>query len=227
VETRPAGTPATVVPGGGRWGIEGGASLMQRELARRRAGLGLTANWNWRAGGTDAQIGYSSYAQPGDGSFHVGYEVSAGFLSDLVQRRVAAGEPAEAAITEVLRGSVEGWYGWVDAAGPPRAGMTERMRAKLGGGWTPAEGMLTWALSHAMDDRTRSDVFQDRAFKDVGQVAQEGWGWAPHAEVSEGSGAHSAKRLYGSPGFFTVLGGGAFHVTANRDGVQWMIARVK
>ena len=87
--------------------------------------------------------------------------------------------------------------------------------------------MLTWALSHAMDDQTRSDVFQDRAFKDVGQVDPGEWGWSPHAEVGEGSGAHSAKRLYGSAGFYTVVGGGAFHLRADRDGVRWMIGRVR
>ncbi|HEU4452430.1 MAG TPA: hypothetical protein VFR81_05190 [Longimicrobium sp.] len=226
-DTRPAGTPAAVLPGGGRWGIEGGASLMQRELYRRQAGLGLTTNFDWRAATDDAQMGYANYAQPGDGSFHEAYGVSAGLLNDLVVRRTRAGEPLETAITEVLRGAVEGWYGWVGAEGPPRAGMTERTRAKLGGGWSPAEGMLTWALSHAMDDRTRSDVFQDRAFKDVGEVYEGEWGWAPHAEVGAGSGASSAKRLYGSAGFYTVVGGGAFHVSANREGVRWMIGRVK
>ncbi len=113
------------------------------------------------------------------------------------------------------------------AEGPPRAGMTDRMRARLGAGWSPAEGLLTWALSHRMDDRTHSDVFQDRAFKDVGAVDPGEWGWSPHAEVSRSSGAHSAKRLYGSPGFFAVVGGGAFHVSADREGVRWMIARVK
>jgi hypothetical protein len=225
--TRPAGTPASISAGGSKWGVEGGASLMQLELLRRQAGHSLTANWEWRTPTSDADIGYASFAQPGDGSFNVGYDVTAAFLTDLVQRRVSAGDPLETAIAEVSRGAIEGWFGWVGPEGPPRTGMAERMRARLGAGWTPAEGLLTWAISHAMDDRTRGDVFQNRAFHEVSVRFNGESGWQPHAEVAKSSGATSVKRLYGSPGFFTVIGGGAFRLTADRDGVRWMIARVK
>jgi hypothetical protein len=71
-------------------------------------------------------------------------------LRDLQARLVAAGMPREAAMAEVSRGAVEGWYG-ADGEGGASAGLAGRMRARLGPAWDPAarrgESVLSAASS--------------------------------------------------------------------------------
>ncbi|HEX8695286.1 MAG TPA: hypothetical protein VF746_22940 [Longimicrobium sp.] len=220
-------TPPSTSAGAARWGVEGGATLMQRELARRQAGIGATANYDWVSpGGTEVEEWYKRFAQPGRGELTAGYSAAAGFMMDLAQRRTAAGEGLDAALEEVMRGSIEGWFG--HAVQGDFTGLAARMRSRLGSGWEPAEAVLQWTLSHAADDRTPSATFQNRAFRDAWNV-QGGLGWEPHGTLAAGSGAwFEEKRLYGSSGFAYLAGrGGVYHLTAGVDGVRWMIVRIR
>jgi hypothetical protein len=229
--SRPQGQRVSAAAGAARWGIEGGAALMQRELVRRQAGVSPTANYDWKSPeGSEAHRWYTVFAQPGDGSLTTGYSAGAGFLADLIARRMAAGDGVDAAVREVSRGAVEGWFGW---AAPQqtvaRTGLAARMRGRLGGGWEPEEALFAWTFGHALDDRTGSRQFQDRAFRDVWNVSEGEYGWREHALLAAGDGRRvEVKRQYGSPGYFTLAGGGgAFQLTASVPGVRWMIARAR
>ena len=226
--SRPAGEPVTPHLGAAVWGIEGGATFMQRELARRQAGVSPTANYDWlNPGATEAETWYANFAPPADGTFTNGYSAAAGFLAHLAGRRIAAGESVDAAVAAVSRGAVEGWYGHVRPGAAAWTGLTARMRARLGGGWEPTDALLGWTLSHAMDDRTPSAMYQDAAFLGASRIRPPGYGWAPHATLAAGSGAQAeVRRAHGSPGYFELSGRGAFHLTAP-EGVRWMVARVR
>lgn len=227
--SRPAGSGVTPAAGSTRWGIEGGAALMQRELARRQAGQSLTANFDWRAPGPgDAGRWYAIFAQPGDGSFSSGYSESEDFLAHLVSRRTASGEGADQAVAAVMRGAAEGWHGWTFAGQPRRAGLVSRMRQRLGGAWDPTEALLTWTLGYALDDRTESSRLQVPGFREASNVDPGEYGWRSHGQLAPGPGAPlEAKREYGAAGYFAVSGSGALHLTANVEGVRWMLARAR
>jgi hypothetical protein len=217
----------TVTPGGARWGVEGGAALMERELARRVAGISPTANYDWRSPGPrDTEQWYALFAQPGDGSFSQGYYVSAGFMADLAGRLAAAGQPQDSAVAQVERGAVEGWYGWAGPGEGQRTGLAARMRARLGAAWDPGDALQTWTLSHVLDDRTPSPVYQAPAFRDVWNL-QGTTGWAAHATVSPGGSGWAVKRQYGAAGYFYLAGGGTYRVRATTPGVRWMVARIR
>lgn len=226
--TRPEGARVTPAAGGTIWSIEGGAALMQRELVRRQAGQSLTSNFDWRApAATDAARWYSIFAQPNDGSFSDGYTESEDFMADLVGRVAARGRTPDQAVTEVMRGSLEGWYGWALAQQPRRAGLVERMRPILGSGWEPSDALLTWTLSRAADDRTPSEVLQTPTFRDVWDVRSGEYGWTAHASLAPGSGDVAAKRAYSSAGYFYLSGAGPLSLTSSVDGVRWMLARIR
>lgn len=224
--TRPAGGQSTGAAGAARWGVEGGAAVMQNELVRRQAGHGFTANWDWREPVSLADQWYAVFAQAGDGTFSAGYGNSMAFMTDLVRRLEDDGMSHDAALREVLLGGAEGWHGW-SWGGQRRRGLVSRMRDRFGNGWDPAEAMLTWTLAHALDDAVGGSTFQDRQFLRSWDVPPENpIGWHPHAVVSVGDGADvQAKRMHGSTGYFRIAGrGGVYHLRGG-EGVRWMIAR--
>jgi hypothetical protein len=230
-ETRPAGEDASASAGRTFWGVEGGALLLERELARRQAGISLTANYDWlNPGAREVERWYALYATRSN-EFTRGYQGSAPFLAQLVSRLVATGETVDAAVAEVSRGAVEGWYGHVHPGRAPRRGMTARMQARLGSGWNPADALLTWTLSHALDDRSSNPLFQDPAFLELGRIPPggwpDGWGGAPHGTLTAGEGGTvEMLRRYGSVGYFELGGGGAFHLFGE-PGIRWAVARAR
>lgn len=226
--TRLPGAPVVPASGAARWGVEGGASVAQVEMMRRWGGIAPLSNFDWRAASPQAEVRYYGlFAAPG-GSLTDGYGPAASFILDLAARRAKRGEGYEAALSAVLRGSIEGWYGhgWDTRV---RDGLVARMRARFGDGWDPAEGLLTWMLSQAVDDRTESGTFQDFNYLDVSEPGPgTGRGWFPDAEVAMGEGGRfEVRRAYGSPGFFRITGGGALHLSGGVAGVRWMIVRSK
>ena len=212
-----------------RWGVEGGANLLSYETIRRAAGMPLAGNHDFRnPGATPFQRYHAVRAQHGDGELTGGYEAANGFLRDLVIRRVQAGEAVDDAVREVSRGAVEGWFG-IDVYGSRRQGLTQRMQARISG-WEPVEAALTWTLSHAGDDRTNNPLYQDRAWLQIWRLAEDGYGWAPHAVLQGGQSGYAAVRAYGSPGYFYLHDTGAgvsFRVTATVENVRWRVLRVK
>lgn len=222
--TRPPGTPPTTTGGAAIWAIEGGASLMEVEMARRIAGVPWAANWDFRNASSVGQLFYAQFAFPGRGAFVDGYARPASFLRDMVQRRVRTGEPVDDALAQVMRGAIEGWFGHVDA-GTERAGLSARMRP-IFPAWQPADALLAWTLSHAADDVTPSPTYQDDAFLRVWDNAG-GDGWGPAARVSPGSAPVTVIQDPESAGYFEMSGGGTYALRSRSSGVRWMIVRLR
>ncbi|HET7232738.1 MAG TPA: hypothetical protein VFJ16_22190 [Longimicrobium sp.] len=223
--TRPAGGPPTVHAGAARWAIEGGATLMQAELARRLAGIGWAANWDFRNAQSPGQQFYTRFALTGPGAFVLGYSTPAGFMRDLAERRVRHGEAVDDALAAVMRGAIEGWFGH-GPTNTDRTGLTARMKAFLGADWEPGDAMLTWTLSHAADDRTSSSTFQDAGFLRVWDSADAG-AWTAAAVVQPGAPPVTLSQDRESTGFLELAGGGTYALGSSVEGVRWMIVRVR
>jgi hypothetical protein len=211
-----------------RWAMEGTANLIATEHVRRRAGIGLLANWDWRccpAGSPNGQYAQPARAQAG--RFLDGYDQSATFLADLVQRRVLEGQDTTAAFRDVALGAVEGWYGF-DMGGLRRTGLVARQQQASGGAWDPAAALLTWTISQALDDRTDSAVYQNRAYLSVSDGPGR-LGWKPHATIGPGQ-AQAVRVQGGSTGWIELEpgpGGAAFTVVASSPHIAWRLARVR
>ncbi|HET7464375.1 MAG TPA: hypothetical protein VFJ82_24160 [Longimicrobium sp.] len=223
--TRPAAAPPTLHAGAARWAIEGGATLMQAEFARRLAGISWASNWDFRNPNGTAQAFYSRFAFTGTGPFVGGYSPPAGFMRDLAERRVRRGEAVDDALAAVMRGAIEGWYGHGPSA-TDRPGLAARMRSALGGDWDPADAMLTWTLSHAADDRTSSGTFQDAAFLRAWDTTDPG-AWPAAGTLAPGSAPVTLAQERESTHWFELAGGGTYAVSSTVDGVQWMLVRMK
>lgn len=226
--TRSAGVQQTP-SGTGLWGVEGGANFISYEFIRRAGDMPLAGNYDFHAPGPDFLARYYAWrAQPGFGELTAGYDHAMGFFRDLVIRRVQRGESVDAAVREVSRGGIEGWFG-VDQAGSRRRGLTARMRERIGG-WEPRDALLTWALSHAGDDLTDNPLYQDRASLRVWNSAEVDYGWFPEAVLQGGEGSVSGETLFGSPGYFLLRDTGAgvsVRLTAGVPGVQWRVLRIR
>jgi hypothetical protein len=214
--------------GAARWGIEGGAALVESETLRRAAGLPLQGNLDYGVTPrSELESWVYRHAGTRDASLAVGYHSTAPFLRDLAMRRVAAGDGVEVAFREVLRGAVEGWYG-VAVEGARRPGLTERMRARFSG-WEPVDGVLTWALSAAADDRVANSIYQDRTWLQTGDWERRGRGWAYDLLVQAGSGASQrVTRHVGSAGYLLIRapsGRVELALTAP-ESVRWKLLRV-
>ena len=230
--TRPAGA-AESAAGATFWGVEGGADLVSFETVRRAAGVPLAANFDALAAsaGTPAERRLGQWGQPGMGILSDGYANSAGFLRILAAQRVAAGEPVDQAVGEVLRGASDGWYGF-DSYGSRRTGLAERMRARLGAEWSPEEALLDWALAHGADDRTSNARFQDPTFRRVSGLPPSIFGaWRPMTTLSGNTSTYStaAPRGYGSSHYLFLQGSGEILFSAASDvpGLRWKIVRVE
>ncbi|HEX6372650.1 MAG TPA: hypothetical protein VF006_27265 [Longimicrobium sp.] len=211
-----------------RWSVEGGADFVAMDLVRRFLNVG--ANWKWSENLDPSKAGVIFALEPFDarGRLTWGYYDASSLLRDLQSRLVAAGMPREAAMAEVSRGAVEGWYG-ADGEGGASAGLVGRMRARLGAAWDPAAAVLLWTASQAADDQTSSTALANPTYYGVGGDGR--YGWKPAAEVRAGSGQGAA---------VTQVAGGSFYVRIKgaRDGsvlsavgstpdARWMIARVR
>jgi hypothetical protein len=154
-----------------------------------------------------------------------GYYDASSLLRDLQSRLVAAGVPREAAMAEVSRGAVEGWYG----AGGVSAGLAGRMRARLGPAWDPAAAVLLWTASQAADDQTSSTALANPTYYGVG--GDERYGWKPAAEVRAGSGQGAEVTQVAGGSFYVRVKGGRAESTlsavSSTPDTRWMIARVR
>lgn len=216
------------------WAEEGVAELLAHEVLRRAAGIGPTANYRgWRDPSVPPHAGrYGAEARYAVGTLTAGYDHAASFLRGLATRRRRAGENWDDAVAAVTRGALEGWFGY-DEFGTRRTGLARRMRRGVDSTWTPVGGVLRWALSQALDDRTGSARFQNRAFAEVSGEHSCGCGWRPHATVTAGaSDDYRVTRRYGSTGYFFVRDrgvGGSYrlrHEGTERP-VRWMVARYR
>jgi hypothetical protein len=121
------------------------------------------------------------------------------------------------------------------------------MRSGLDAGWDPADALLRWTLSQAVDDLTANPDLQNHAFRRV-STAGPAMGWLAPAQLRTGDRAvrvdpgspatvaGNAATLtwrYGSPNYFLVDDrglGGAYRLSATAGGsalpgVAWMVVR--
>lgn len=214
--------------GAGRWGIEGGATLVDMETLRRAAGVPLQGNVDYRAqAASEVESWLFRNGGARGGVLTAGYYSAAPFLRDLVFRRMDAGEPAETAFREVLRGAAEGWYG-VGNESTRRTGLVERMRARISG-WTPEDAVLTWTLGAAADDRVGGTVFQDRAWLRTGDWERRGDGWEYDQLIEAGTGATARlTRPVGTSGYLLVRApaGRVELMLGGAETIRWKLLRV-
>jgi hypothetical protein len=248
-ETRPAGAPSATAAA--PWAAEGSADLLAWAVVKRARGMSLAANWNW-AGEIDApaNTSFALLAAASRGNLTAGYAGAAGFGLDQVNRLVRRGVSESDALALVSRGMVEGWYGF-DAAGVRRTGMTERMRGRLDAAWDPADALLRWTLSQAVDDLTSNPDLQNPTFLAVSTAgASASRGWLPQAVLRSGGTAvpgHSASLatlagnaatlqwMYGSPNYFLIEDEGVganYKLDARWNGqplaeTEWMVVRYR
>jgi hypothetical protein len=218
------------LPAASFWAYEGGANLMTYEMMRRLSGIPLDANHDWRAppANTATSI-YQQRAQPAGGVLTEGFDHAMGFLRDLTLRRMAQGESADAALRAVSRGAIEGWFGFDGVA--TRTGLAARMRNVLGSRWEPADAVLDWALSHAGDDLTPNQRYQDRASLRVWDIpAGQGYGWRPDAILTRAAPTFFLFKRYGSPGWLRVTDDGAglsVEIRGFEVPIRWKILRTR
>jgi hypothetical protein len=208
------------------------------------------SNWDWaRAVEQPASAPYALLAASTRDNFSQGYASAASFCLDLATRMVREGATWDAALASVVRGSLDGWYGY-SASGARREGLAARVRPLLGAGWEPGSALLTWTLSQAVDDASASDVFQNRTFLSAssGPNPTQGWG-APavlrtggtatrvnYGAVAEVWGnAASVSPVSSSPNYLLIDDGGqggAYSLAAAWNGaplpsVAWAVVRYK
>lgn len=247
-DTRPAGAHEWQT--GATWSIEGTADLLGWWLVGRYLRIEPNSNWDWaRAVEQPASAPYALLAASTRDNFSHGYASAASFCLDLATRMVREGATWDAALASVVRGSLDGWYGY-SASGARREGLAARVRPLLGTGWEPGSALLTWTLSQAVDDASASEVFQNRAFLSAssGPNPTQGWG-APavlrtggtatrvnYGAVAEVWGnAASVSPVSSSPNYVLIDDGGqggAYSLAAAWNGaplpsVAWALVRYK
>jgi hypothetical protein len=212
------------------WATEGGADLISFETVRRAGGVPLTANFDARdPAATPAARRLAERAHSLAGRLTLGYDAPAGFLRALAARRVAAGEPVDDAMREVLRGAADGWNGW-DSYGVRRAGLSARMRARLGASWNGEDALLDWALAHAADDLTSDPRFQDPLFLRVHEIVSRYSMWRPFAVVGNtGTQGGSVRLPHSSPAYILLKIDSEVRLSGVTDtpGLRWKILRTR
>ena len=212
------------------WSVEGGADFVAMDLVRRFLNVGVGTNWKWSDNLAPSKPGVVFALEPFDarGRLTRGYYDASSLLRDLQARLVAAGLSWEAAMAEVSRAAVEGWYG-ADGEGGDSAGLVERMRARLGPAWDPAVAVLLWTASQAADDQTSSTALANPTYYGVG--GDERYGWKPAAEVRAGSGQGAAVTQVAGGSFYVRIRGArgmsVLSAVSGTPDARWMIARVR
>lgn len=212
-----------------RWGLEGGAQLMAIETLRRASGRAWDSNLDFRSlTAPPLELQLFRNANVGGNSVIGGYASTASFLDTQAARRIASGETREAALREVTRGAVEGWYG-VTSVGPDRPGLGSRMRA-LFPSWNPTDAVLDWTFTAGADDVLPGNAYQDRAWLRLSAVTPaDGLGWMAKREVVGGSNRTlSLDQSLGSSDWFLLRDEGAgitVRVLAQPT-VKWKLLRL-
>lgn len=247
-DTRPAGAHEWQT--GATWSIEGTADLLGWWLVGRYLRIEPSSNWDWaRAVEQPASAPYALLAASTRDNFAQGYASAASFCLDLATRMVREGATWEAALASVVRGSLDGWYGY-SASGARREGLAARVRPLLGAAWEPGSALLTWTLSQAVDDASTSEIFQNRAFLSASSGPNPTQGWGAPAILRTGGtatrvnygavadvwgNAASVSPVSSSPNYVLIDDdgqGGAYSLAAAWNGtplpsVAWALVRYK
>ena len=211
------------------WAIEGGADLAVNEVMRRRANLTLTSNWVWASSVfNDTPADAFTHLAMANGTFTGGYAPAAAFLQHNVVSRVRAGADVDAAVSHVLKSSLQGWYGY-GFTSQLANGFVSAMR-DMEVSFEPGDALLRWTMSQAIDDLTSSTSLQNHTYRSV-QSAHPQFGWRPSGELTATAGVGlNVTRQQGSPAYVYLnndAAAGTYVLTSTVPGVKWMIARYR
>jgi hypothetical protein len=246
-DTRPAGAGDWQTGIG--WSLEGTADLLAWVVLGRYHGIDPSANWDWARGTSQPALApYAQLAANTGDDFALGYASAASFGVDLALRMTREGASWDDAVSAVVQGSLDGWYGY-SISGARRSGLAARVRSVLGAGWTPEDALLTWTLSQAIDDASGSTVFQNPSFLAAyqpGPASTQGWGAAavlrsggvasrvdPGSVATVAGNAATVSPTYGSPNYVLIEDngvGGAYSLGATWNNaplaqVAWALVR--
>jgi len=217
---------------GTSWAIEGGAAFFAQEMIRDQLGISFTGNTYFGATQTqDAAfplIGYGLRVR----NFTFGYGSAASLLRDLVQRLVVAGLTYDDAVSLVLRGSMEGWYGINEEGQYHPLGLSRRMQAVFGRSWNPTDALLQWTMTEAADDLTSNKTYQNLTKKSYSPSTATN-AIIPEALIVPGSSV-GVLRAPGTTGVFEIDGStpAAYRATSNivrlgETPFEWLLLRIK
>lgn len=217
-------------PSDAGWSVEGGADFVAMDLVRRYLNVGQNSNWRWSDNLEPGRESVVFALEPfgAQGRVTWGYYDASSLLRDLQARLIAAGMSPEAALTEVSRGAAEGWYGGDGEGG--RAGLVERMRARLGAAWDPSSAVLLWTATQAADDRTGNPALNNPTYYEVGNGSDQ-YGWKAAGEVRAATGQRATVAQVAGGSFYVRLRGadaaGVVSATSTSSDARWMVARVR
>jgi hypothetical protein len=219
---------------GTKWAVEGGASFFAQEMIRDRLGIPFSGNTVFSASTlqdpTFALLTYGFKVR----NFTSGYSDAASMLRDFVQRLVGGGMPLDDALSQVLLGAMEGWYGINEDNQEHGAGLTSRMQRVLGSSWNPTDALLQWTMSEAADDLTSNSTYQNltkRAYSPSTATNNI----RPDALIVPGSSV-SVSRGPGTTGVFEIDGtrGATYRASGNTlrtifatSPIEWLILRIQ
>jgi hypothetical protein len=215
------------------WAIEGGAAFFAQEMIRERLGIPFLGNTHFGAtDATDPAIPLVAYGLRVR-NFTFGYNDGASVLRDFVQRLVRAGMSFDDAMSFVLVGAMEGWYGINEEGQAHGAGLTKRMQKVLGSQWNPTDALLQWTMSEAADDLTSNKTYQNltkRAFSPSTTTNSI----RPDAVIVPGS-AVAVSRAPGTTGVFEIDAskGGTYRASSNTvrflvaSPLEWLLLRIQ
>lgn len=217
---------------GTAWGVEGGATFLAQEMIRDRLGIVFSGNSVFGASAPqDPAFPLNSYGFKVR-NFTSGYGDAASLLRDLVQRLGDARMPLDEAMSIVLLGAMEGWYGINEENQQHGLGLTRRMQQVLGRSWNPTDALLQWTMSEAADDLTPNPTYQN-VTKRASNPSTSTNNIRPDAVITPGKSV-SVSRAPGTTGVFEIDGavGATYRATSNiiRNGVtpiEWLLLRIQ
>ena len=215
------------------WAIEGGAAFFAQEMLRDRLGIPFTENLLF--GATDPSdpafplIAYGLKVR----NFTFGYNDGASMLRDLVQRLVVAGIPFDDAMSMVLLGAMEGWYGINEENQQHGLGLTKRMQRVLGSSWNPTDALLQWTMSEAADDLTSNSTYQNHTKRSYSPSTSTN-NIRPDAVITPGSSV-AVSRAPGTTGVFEIdaTRGGTYRASSSAvrflatSPLEWLLLRIQ
>jgi hypothetical protein len=218
---------------GTAWAIEGGAAFFAQEMLRDRLGISFIGNTVFGASDpADPAFPLVAYGFRVR-NFTFGYNDGASMLRDFVQRLVRAGIPFDDAMTYVLLGAVEGWYGINEENQLHGLGLTKRMQRVLGSQWNPTDALLQWTMSEAADDLTSNSTYQNLTKRSYSPSTATN-NIRPDAVIVPGASV-AVSRAPGTTGVFEIDAshGSTYRASSNTvrflatSPIEWLLLRIQ
>jgi hypothetical protein len=202
------------------WSLEGTAEFVSEEINRQALGHPLTgtiAGWTFYLGSWGPTYGTGA---GGAWSFGRGYAGATWFMRDQLIGLIRSGVDYDTALSEVTKGSLDGWYG-LGSFGAQRPGLVQRMSELRNRTWDPLVELPEALARLFLDDRP----------DDTYPALLEAWSeYTPFlSEVTPSSPRYDIF-IYGwSFGDFIIDdegAGGAYEFGSSVDGISWIIMRI-